>query len=96
LWNPSQKTPATSWEAEIDRLMRLQQVTRSYADRKRLFDRVQELAVENLPLIPLVSPHVLVGARSSLGNFRPALLDNSVLWNLDEIYWQPAGVGSRK
>ena len=31
LWNPAQKTPATAWEAEIDRLMRSQMVTRSYA-----------------------------------------------------------------
>ena len=44
---------------------------------------------ENLPLIPLVSPHVLVGAREPLGNFRPAVLDHNVLWNADELFWRP-------
>ncbi len=28
LWNPGQKTPGTAWEAEIDRLMREQMITR--------------------------------------------------------------------
>ena len=50
LWNPEQKTPATPWEAEIDRLMRKQMVTRGYAERKRLFDRVQAIVVEDQPL----------------------------------------------
>ena len=63
LWNPGQKTPATPWEAEIDRLMRRQLVTRGYTERKRMFDRVQELLVENQPLVPLVSPNLLVGAK---------------------------------
>jgi len=61
LWNPQQKSPATAWEAEIDGLMRRQMVTRKYAERKLLFDRVQELLMENLPLIPLVSPTILPG-----------------------------------
>jgi hypothetical protein len=44
---------------------------------------------ENLPLIPLVSPDVLVGSRPSLGNFRPAVLEHNVLWNADELFWRP-------
>jgi peptide/nickel transport system substrate-binding protein len=92
LWHPEQKTPATAWEAEIDTLMRRQMVTRRYAGRKRLYDRVQELLMQNLPLIPLVNPHVLVAARSDLANFRPAVLDHYTLWNIEEISWrQPAG-----
>src|SRR5271169_1100352 len=41
-WNPRQKTPATSWEAEIDRLMRAQASTMDNQARKKYFDRVQE------------------------------------------------------
>jgi peptide/nickel transport system substrate-binding protein len=89
LWNPEQKTPATTWEAEIDGLMRRQMVTLKYAGRKRMFDRVQAIIMENLPLIPLVSPSILVGARKELANFRPALMDHYVLWNIDELYWRP-------
>lgn len=89
LWHLGQSRPATAWEQEIDELMRRQLVTRDASERKRLYDRVQALVAENLPLIPLVSPDVLVGARESLGNFRPAVLDHNVLWNADELFWRP-------
>jgi len=93
VWNPEQKSPATAWEAEIDGLMRRQMTELKYPERKRMFDRVQELIMEQLPLIPLVSPRILVGAREGLGNFRPALMDHYVLWNIEELYWQ---AGARK
>jgi peptide/nickel transport system substrate-binding protein len=93
VWSPLQKSPATPWEAEIDGLMRKQMVTRKYEERKRLFDRVQELAMQHMPLVPLVSPHVLVGARKSLANFRPALLEPYALWNVEELFWQGSGNG---
>jgi len=96
LWNPQQKSPATAWEAEIDGLMRRQIVTRNYAERKPLFDRVQELLMENLPLIPLVSPNILVGAKKGLENFRPAVLEHYTLWNIEELCWRgaPSGPGA--
>jgi peptide/nickel transport system substrate-binding protein len=87
LWNPEQKSPATPWEAEIDGLMRRQIEVRNFAERKQLFDRVQELAMENLPLIPLVSPNILAGAKRDLGNFQPAVLGHYTLWNIEELYW---------
>jgi peptide/nickel transport system substrate-binding protein len=96
LWNPQQKSPATAWEAEIDGLMRRQIVTRTYAERKPLFDRVQELLMENLPLIPLVSPNILVGAKKGLENFRPAVLEHYALWNIEELCWRGTGAGARK
>lgn len=88
LWNPAQSQPATAWEAEIDRLMRLQLTTVKHEERKRLYDRVQELVAENLPLIPLVAPHIIVGAKEGLVNFRPAILDPYALWNADELAWR--------
>jgi peptide/nickel transport system substrate-binding protein len=89
LWHLGESQPATPWEGEIDELMRRQLVTRDPVERKRQYDRVQALVAENLPLIPLVSPHVLVGTREALGNFRPAILDHYVLWNADELFWRP-------
>jgi peptide/nickel transport system substrate-binding protein len=88
LWHPEQTSPATAWEAEIDGLMRRQLVTRKYGDRKRMYDRVQEIVMQYLPMIPLVSPNVLAGAKKELRNFRPALLDHYTLWNIEELYWQ--------
>ena len=90
LWRVGAAAPLAPWEKEIDDLMRRQLVTLDAAERKRLYDRMQVLVAENLPLIPLVSPNVLVGAKTELGNFRPAILDPYVLWNADELFWRSA------
>jgi len=96
LWNPGQVRPATPWEAQIDDLMRRQFVTLDPVARKRLYDRVQAIVAEELPIICLASPHILVGARAGLGNFRPAILDHYVLSNADELFWrQPRAGGTR-
>jgi peptide/nickel transport system substrate-binding protein len=95
LWNPEQKTPATTWEAEIDGLMRSQMVTRGYRERKRMFDRVQAIVAENLPLVPLVSPNLLAGAKRDLANFQPALIEPYTLWNIDQLFWREAA-GARQ
>ena len=86
LWHPNQSKPATPWEAEMDRLMQQQLVTLDYAKRKKLYDRVQEIVVQELPVICLVSPNILVGASDRVGNFQPAILDPYTLWNIDELY----------
>jgi peptide/nickel transport system substrate-binding protein len=88
LWNPAQKAPATAWEAEIDRLMRTQMVTTGYAERKRMFDRVQEILAEYQPLVALVSPDLLVGAKKALANFHPAVIEPYTLWNIEQLYWR--------
>ena len=49
---------------------------------------MQEIVASQLPMIPLVSPHVLVGARKDLANFKPALLEPYGLWNLEQFYWR--------
>jgi peptide/nickel transport system substrate-binding protein len=88
LWDPRQEKPATPWEAEMDRLMQQQLVTLDYAKRKSLYDRVQEIVAEELPLICLVSPNILVGAANRVGNFRPAILVPYALWNIEQLYVQ--------
>ena len=88
LWNPGQSRPATPWEAEMDGLMREQLSTLNFSKRKRLYDRVQELVATSLPVICIASPNILVGAKSGLCNFRPAILDHYTLWNVDELYWR--------
>jgi ABC-type transport system substrate-binding protein len=56
-------------------------------ERKRVYDRVQQLVEANLPIIPLVSPNVLAGAKSGLKNFRSAALLPCALWNAEELFW---------
>ncbi len=87
-WRPRQSQPATAWEAEIDRLMQRQKVTLDSRRRKQLTDRIQVLVAEQAPFIFLLSPNVLVGARQDLGNFAPAVLEHSTLWNVEELFWR--------
>jgi peptide/nickel transport system substrate-binding protein len=87
LWNLSGK-PQNPWEEEIDRLMRRQMVTLNYRERRSIYDRVQQLVAEHLPLICLANPHVLVGASAQLGNFHPSILRPSTLWNAESLYFR--------
>ena len=88
LWHPNQDKPATPWESEMDQLMQEQLVTLDYEKRKRLYDRVQEIVAEDLPVICLVSPNILVGASNRVGNFRPGILVPYALWNVEQLYIQ--------
>jgi peptide/nickel transport system substrate-binding protein len=81
--------PVGDWEAELDRLMREQGMSVEAERRRELYYRVQEIVARELPFIPLVSPDVLVGTRAGLGGCRPSVLDHSLLWNADELYWEP-------
>jgi peptide/nickel transport system substrate-binding protein len=86
LWNPSQAHPATRWEAEIDELMEQQLAAPSFAQRKKLYDRVQQILAEYQPMIFLASPNILAGAKNAIGNFHPAVLEPYVLWNVEQLY----------
>ncbi len=86
LWNPSQAHPATPWEAEIDRLIEEQMSARTFEQRKKIYDRAQEVLTENQPMIFLASPNILAGAKNSIGNFHPAVLEPYVLWNVEQLY----------
>jgi peptide/nickel transport system substrate-binding protein len=93
LWNLESGRSQASWEEDIDRLMQQQMITLDREQRKRLYDRVQELAAENLPLISLVSPNILVGAKKRLANFRPAILNDYTLWNAEQLFFRTEGTG---
>lgn len=88
LWHPGQQKPATPWESQIDQLMKQQLVTMNYSKRKELYDRVQEILYRQMPLICLVSPDVLAGAKDNVADFHPAILDPYALWNVEQLYVQ--------
>ena len=96
LWNPSQTHPTTEWEAEIDSSMQLQLSAPSYEQRKKAFDRVQQILSDNQPMIFLASPDILVGAKNSIGNFHPAVLEPYVLWNVEQLYFKNAAENARQ
>lgn len=84
-WNPNQKSPATPWEAEIDRLMRSQASETNPAARKRYFDRVQEIAWEQVPFLYLLNKNSLIAVAPSLHNVKPALVRPIAYWNIDSL-----------
>ncbi len=90
VWNPQQEKPATPWEAEIDVLMHKQEVEIDFDARRRLYLRLQQIEAEQLPIISLVSPHVLVARSARVHNLRPSILDHYTLWNADELFVTPA------
>jgi peptide/nickel transport system substrate-binding protein len=84
-WNPSQKTPATAWEAEIDKLMRAQASALHAKERKQHFDKVQEIVWEQEPFIYLVNKDALSAVSPSVRNVHPAVLRPQVYWNIEQL-----------
>ena len=84
-WNPSQKTPATEWEAEIDKLMRAQAAEPRIEQRKRLFDRVQQIVWEQAPFLYLVTKNSLMAFSPQLRNTAPASIQPQAYWNIDTL-----------
>ncbi len=88
-WFPSQRSPATDWEARIDALMDAQMRTLDFAQRKKAFDEVQAILSEELPMIYTVSPFSCAALRSRMGNIRPSVFTPYHLtWNLEELYFK--------
>jgi peptide/nickel transport system substrate-binding protein len=74
------------WQQQLDRLMQEQLTAMSYPERKRIYDRVQQILWENAPVIYLISPNILLGAKDRIGNFHPAILENYTLWNAEQLF----------
>ncbi len=84
-WNPNQKTPATAWEAEVDKLMAEQNGTEDRAKRKAYFDRVQQIVADKAPMLFLVNPNALSAVSPNVKNVTPAVLTPQIFWNSDRL-----------
>ena len=84
-WNPSQKAPATVWEAEIDRLMLAQAVTDDLAARKKNFDRVQEILREQSPIVYLLHPNSLSAISAKVHGAKPTPFFPHTFWDADHL-----------
>jgi peptide/nickel transport system substrate-binding protein len=87
-WNPSEKAPATSWEAEIDRQMELQAAAGKGSERKRAMDRVQEIVADEQPFIYLVYPNMLYAVSPALTGADLSVLQPGIVSNVDYIRWK--------
>lgn len=86
LWHPSQASPSTPWEAEIDRRMQLVATLSDPAARVREFAEVQRLMLTHNPALWFAAPRVFVATRPRVAGVTPRLTRPQVLWNADELY----------
>jgi ABC-type transport system substrate-binding protein len=59
-------------------------------ERRRLFNDVQRLFAENLPILYFAAPRVYIGASARLVNLQPALTRPPVIWSVDTLAIAPA------
>lgn len=89
VWNIGQSKPATDWEKEIDDLMLQVTAEPDAAERRRLFEQVQKIFAENLPVIYFVAPRLHMGVSDRVGGLQPAILRPQLLWNVEHIIVKP-------
>ena len=87
-WWPEQKRPATDWEKRIDELMKMQDNTFDFAERKKYYDEVQLILTDKQPMIFITTQTIYVCGKEKLGNFKPNVSRHRTLWNAYEIYWK--------
>jgi peptide/nickel transport system substrate-binding protein len=96
LWAQSEIQPLPQWQAELDTLMQQQTAILDYKRRKQVYDQVQELVATYDPVVCIVSPNVLVGAKNSLAGVKPSVMRNYMLWNAEQLFWRKAEKEERR
>jgi len=84
-WDPSEKTPATPWEAQIDKLMQEQGTALLQKNRKLAFDQVQQIVADEQPFIYLVYPNTLYALSPSLVGVEPSIFQPGLIWNIANV-----------
>ncbi len=84
-WNPSQPTPATDWERQIDDLMHRQAMTTDQGERRRLFAEAEVLFSTYLPAIYFVAPKTTIAVSARVANPSPAPQIPQLLWSADTL-----------
>jgi ABC-type transport system substrate-binding protein len=86
LWAEKEPQPIAPWQAEMDELMQRQTTILDYKKRKQAYDRVQEIVATYEPMICVVSPNILVGAKVSLAGLKPSVMRNHLIWDAEQIF----------
>ncbi len=84
-WNLEQKTPATDWERQIDALMTRQIASPDESERKRVYNEVQKIFSEHLPIVYFVAPRIYVAASARVTNVTPAEYRPQLLWRPETV-----------
>jgi peptide/nickel transport system substrate-binding protein len=83
IWNLEQKTPATEWEKRIDTLMLEQAASTDDRRRHELFNDVQRILAENVPVLYFAAPRTYSAHSTRSINVTPSVLRPPFLWNAD-------------
>ena len=73
------------WEKELDYLFNQGALATIYEDRKKYYDKYQEIIYKQKPMIYIFSPIVIVAIRKKFQNIYPSSL-NGLTHNIEEIY----------
>ena len=87
-WNlPGPKGPGlpAPWEARIDMLMAQQASTIDPAKRKEIFNDVQQVFAESLPVIYFVAPRIYYAHNARVLGVVPSVQRPPALWNADSL-----------
>ena len=83
VWNREQRAPATPWEAQIDELMTRQASTLEQDARRAVFNNVQLVMAENLPMLTFAAPRMYSAYAARLRGAVPSVMRPPILWNAD-------------
>lgn len=84
-WNLGQKTPATEWEKRIDTLMLEQAATTDTARRRDLFNDVQRILAENVPVLYFAAPRMYGAHSVRVRGVTPSVIRPPILWSADTL-----------
>ena len=85
-WQPAQKNPATEWEARIDQLFVEQAREADPEKRASLFNEIQQIMAEEMPVVPIVARHVITAANTRVGNYSPSPIFPFSIANVEELF----------
>ena len=85
-WQPKQKTPATEWEAKIDKLFAEQASESDVQKRAQVFNEIQQIMADESPVVPVVSRHIVAAVNTRIGNYAPSSIFPYSIWNVEELF----------
>ena len=74
-----------SWEKELDEMFTKGALATKFEERKKYYDRYQEIVYEQKPFVYIYSPTIIVAIRDKFKNIYPSSL-GGITHNIEEIY----------
>ena len=79
------KAKILPWEKELDEMYIKGALATTFSERKKYYDRYQEIVYKEKPMIYIYSPIIITAIRNKFKNIYPSPL-SGVTYNIEEIY----------